>query len=228
MLEFYQAYKDADAMRTLVEEMIKNLVKKIFNSKSVEYEGKQVSFVKNFSVISFFDVLKRHALISDPENATREDFRLKAKQLGVDVAESESKEKIADSIFRKICRAKLVQPTFVVDYPLEVSPLAKKKKDKSNMTDRFQLIMGGLELANGFSELNDPVDQKERFLKQEELRKAGDGEAAEFDESFIEAMEYGMPPAGGVGIGIDRLVMFLLNIHNIKEAILFPTMRPKE
>lgn len=228
MLEFYQTYKDSVAMRQLVEEMVKSLVKKVYSSKSIEYEGKQISFAKNFSVISFSDVLRRHALISDPENAGRDDFKLKAKQLGVEVAESESKEKISDNIFKKICRAKLIQPTFVVDYPLEISPLAKKKKDKPHLADRFQLIIGGLELANGFSELNDPVDQKERFLTQEELRKAGDKEAAEPDESFIEAMEYGMPPAGGVGIGIDRLVMFLLNIHNIKEVILFPTMRPKE
>ncbi|MBU1179167.1 lysine--tRNA ligase [Patescibacteria group bacterium] len=227
MLEFYQAYKDAEFGRGFAEELIKNLVKKIFNKQLLEYEGHKVSFSKKFSVVSFYDVLKRHALINHPEDAPLEDFVLKARQFGIDVLKSDSKEKIADNIFKKVCRTKLIQPTFVIDYPIELFPLAKKKEDNSELADFFQLFVGGLELAKGYSELNNPLEQRERFKKQQELRRDGDREANEFDEDFIEAMEYGMPPACGVGIGIDRLAMFFLNVHNIRDAILFPTLRPK-
>jgi len=227
MLEFYAAYQDSLFMREEVEKMLKYLVKKVFKKESVGYEGNEIFFDKKFQVISFNEILKRYALIADLRNITLEELKLKAQQLGVSVDEADSKGKISDNIFKKICRPKIIQPTFIVDHPLDISPLAKKKEGAPDLADRFQLILGGLELVNGFSELNDPLEQKERFLKQQELRKAGDTEASELDEQFVEAMEYGMPPAGGVGIGIDRLAMFLLDIHNIKEAILFPTMRPK-
>jgi lysyl-tRNA synthetase class 2 len=227
MLEFYQAYCDTNFMRDLVESLIKNLVKKIFNKQTIDYENHQISFSKKFAVVNFFDVLKRHALVNDPINASLEDFQLKARQFGVEVLDSDSKEKIMDNIFKKVCRSKLIQPTFVTDYPLVLSPLAKRKGTSQEVVDRFQLIMGGLELVNAFSELNDPLEQAQRFRAQQELRRAGDKEASELDQSYLEALEYAMPPAVGVGIGIDRLVMFLLNVHNIKEVILFPTMRPK-
>lgn len=132
-----------------------------------------------------------------------------------------------DNIFKKICRPKIIQPTFIVDYPLGSSPLAKRKSDDPNLIDRFQLVIGGMELANGFSELNDPIDQRQRFAQQDKMREQGDKEVSPSDEDYLEAMEYGMPPAAGMGIGIDRLVMLLTNTHNIKEVILFPTMRPK-
>ncbi len=228
MLEFYQAYKDAEFGREFVEALIKTLVKKIFNKKNIEYEGNKISFSKNFAIMSFYDVLKRHALINNPESASLEDFRLKAQQFGVEISESDSKEKIADNIFSKVCRHKLVQPTFIIDHPLGLSPLSKKKEDNPNLVDRFQLIIGGLELVNGFSELNDSLDQRERFEKQQEARQAGDKEMPELDENYLEAMEYGMPPAYGVGIGIDRLAMFFLNVHNIRDVVLFPTLRPKK
>jgi len=228
MLEFYCAYEDAVFGRRLVENLFKAVIKKIFNKYVIIHEDKQISFSSPFAVITFSDILKRHALISNPEGASRDDFVLKARQFGIDVASSDSKEKIGDNIFKKICRPKIIQPTFVIDHPLAISPLAKKKEGSDSLADRFQLIAGGLELVNGFSELNDPIDQRERFLCQQEARKAGDAEAPEFDESFVEAMEYGMPPAVGVGIGIDRLAMLLLNAHNIKDVILFPTLRPKE
>lgn len=228
MLEFYQAYKDSSFAMGFVENLMKNLSKKIFGKSAVKYEDKQISFSKKFAEIPFFDVLKRYALINDVEDLSKEDMGLKARQFGIEVSSSDSKEKIADNIFKKVCRPKLVQPTFVVDHPLAISPLAKKKEDDAGLADRFQLIVGGLELANGFSELNDPLDQRERFEDQQEQRKTGDKEASEFDESFVEAMEYGMPPAVGVGVGIDRLVMFFTDMRNIKEVILFPTLRPKE
>lgn len=227
MLEFYAAYQDSLFMREEVEKMLKYLIKKVFKKESIVYEGNEIFFDKKFQVISFNEILKRYALIADLRDIPLEELKLKAQQLGVNVEGTDSKGKISDNIFKKICRPKIIQPTFIIDHPLDISPLAKQKEGAPDLADRFQLIIGGLELVNGFSELNDPLEQRERFLKQQELRKAGDAEAPEFDEQFVEAMEYGMPPAGGVGIGIDRLVMFFCDIRNIKEAILFPTMRPK-
>ena len=148
------------------------------------------------------------------------------KTYGIDIDENDSKWKIFEHIFKKICRPKIIQPTFVINYPIESSPLAKQVPSKP-ILDRFQLIIAGLELANGFSELNDPLEQAARFAMQEKMAEMGDMEANSSDADFLEAMEYGMPPAGGVGIGIDRLAMFLTDTHNIKEIILFPTMRPK-
>ena len=228
MLEFYQAYKDTTFAMGFVEDLIKSLAKKIFGRSVPKYGENQIIFSKKFAVVPFYDVLKRYALLNDAENLSKEDMALKARQFGIEVSPADSKEKIADNIFKKVCRPKLVQPTFVTDHPLGISPLAKKKEENPNLTDRFQLIIGGLELVNGFSELNDPLDQAERFEDQQSRRKAGDKETAEMDESYIEAMEYGMPPAVGVGIGIDRLVMFFTNTHNIREVVLFPTLRPKE
>lgn len=228
MLEFYAAYKDAEYLRGFIEEMFRALAKKVFGKPKIKSESGEIDFSKKFSVVSFNDILKRHALINDPEKATLDDLKLKAKQFGIEIGNSDSKGKISDNIFKKVCRPKIIQPTFVVDIPLELSPLAKKKEGEEDKVDRFQLIVGGLELANGFSELNDPIDQKERFEKQQELKKAGDKETAEFDKSFVEAMEYGMPPAAGAGIGIDRLIMFFTDTKNIREVVFFPTLRPRE
>ena len=163
----------------------------------------------------------------NPSALSRNDIALKAKQFGITVENHEAKEKIIDNIYKKICRPKLIQPTFIIDYPAEFSPFAKRKADNSSFIDRFQLVVGGIEIVNAFSELNDPFDQKERFLEQDRKRKEGEAEVSPSDEGYLEAMEYGMPPAGGVGVGVDRLVMLLSDTQNIKEVILFPTMKPK-
>ncbi len=229
MLEFYEAYSDAGKQMIFVEKMIKEVVKKTLKKSSVEFpatNGEKIDFSKKFATVSYFDLLKRHALISDIETISRDGIAINAKQFGVKVEDSETKEKIMDNIFKKLIRPKLIQPTFVVDYPVDYLPLAKRIEN-SELADAFQLYAGGYELIKAFSELNDPMDQKERFNLQEENKKAGDDEAQPSDAEFIESMEYGMPPAGGVGIGIDRLVMLLTNSHNIKDVILFPTMRPK-
>ncbi|MFC1756999.1 lysine--tRNA ligase [Patescibacteria group bacterium] len=228
MLEFYEAYADAEAGREIVENLIKNLVKKVLGKQKVEYEDQQISFSGKFSVVSFWDVLKRHALINNPENASSEDLKLKAQQFGIEVSKADTREKIADNIFRKVCRQKLIQPTFVIDYPIDLFPLTKAKEDDPKLADCFQLFIGGIEMVKGYSELNDPIDQKKRFEKQMELKKAGDKEALEMDKDFIEALEHGMPPAYGVGIGIDRMAMFFLGVHNIRDVVLFPTLKPKE
>lgn len=226
-LEFYESYQDAEGLRVFTEAMIKKLVKKIFKKETIKYQGQKIYFNKKFPAVSFFEVLKRYAFIMEPDKISTDELLLKAKQFGLNIDKSEPKWKIFDHIFKKICVPKIFQPTFVTDYPYESSPLAKKIPNKP-LLDRFQLIVGDLEIANGFSELNDPLEQRERFLMQEKLAASGDKEANPKDEDFLEAMEYGMPPASGAGMGIDRLVMLFTDTNNIKEVILFPTMRPKE
>ncbi len=227
MLEYYEAYSDATLGMAFVEKMLKTLVKKLFKKTSIEYDGAKIDFSKKFFAISYFDLLKRYALISHPESATLSELLLKAQQLAVETKPSDSVEKIMDSIYKRVCRSRLIQPTFIVDYPTATSPFAKKKENNPKFIDRFQLVIAGLELANGFSELNDPLDQRERYKEQDKKRDAGDREISPSDEAYLEAMEYGMPPAGGVGIGIDRLTMLLTNVKNIREVILFPTLRPR-
>ncbi len=228
MLEFYEAYSDAGKQMFFVEKLIKGVVKKITKKNEITYDEQKIDFSKKFAVINYFDLLKRYALISHPETTTREEFVLVAQRLAVPVADKEAPEKIMDNIYKKVCRPKLVQPTFIVDYPAASSPFAKRSEKNPALIDRFQLVIGGLEVVNAFSELNDPLDQRERYLEQDKKRKGGEAEVSPSDETYLEAMEYGMPPAGGVGVGIDRLVMILTGQKNIREVILFPTLRPKQ
>ncbi len=227
-LEYYESWSDSEKQRAFAEKIFKNIVKKVFGDTAITFDGNSIDFGKKFNVISFFDLLKRYALLTHPENATLEDLRLKANQLGVKFAPGDSLEKIMDGIYKKTCRPKLIQPTFVVDYPANYLPLAKKSPENPKLVDAFQLIVGGLELVKAFTELNDPLDQHERFMNQEKNKERGDKEAQPNDKDFVEALEYGMPPAGGVGIGIDRLVMLLTDTKNIREVILFPTLRPRQ
>jgi lysyl-tRNA synthetase class 2 len=227
MLELYESYRDAEYLRGFIEKILKEIVKKACKKKEIIYGENKISFAKKFSIISYFDILKRIALMPEPEKAGREDFSLRAKQFGIEVESFETKEKIADNIFKKICRPKIIQPCFVVDYPVGASPLAKRKPDNPEMIDRFQLIIAGLEIVNGFSELNDPIDQRKRFGEQDKLKEKGEKSVSPSDEDYLEALEYGMPPAAGLGLGIDRLIMLLTNTQNIREVILFPTLRPK-
>jgi len=226
MLEFYESYSDAKAQMVFVEKILKTLTKKLFGKSTIVYNKEKISFSKKFAVVSFFDLLKRYALIPDPENATLNELKLKAKQLGVDVSDTDASEKIMDNIYKKACRSKLIQPTFIVDYPIASSPFAKRKEGNDTLIDRFQFIVGGIEIVNAFSELNDPLEQKDRYKEQDKKRQTGEKEVSPSDEDFLEAMEYGIPPAGGVGVGVDRLAMFFTDTKNIKEVILFPTMRP--
>jgi len=228
MLEFYEAYSDAAKQMVFVEEMLKIIVKKVLGVSEIIFGENKIDFFKKFTVVSFLDLLKQFAGISDPQSATREDFSLKAKELDIKVESFDTKEKIADNIYKKACRPNLIQPTFIVNYPVDFLPLAKKKEKDKNFVDAFQLVVGGMEFVKAFSELNDPIDQRERFKKEEESLKAGNEEAQPADEDYLETMEYGMPPAGGVGIGIDRLAMLLTNTPNARDVILFPLMRPKE
>ncbi len=224
-VEWYASYWDEEIMMDCVERCLAFILKELGIKKDIAFDGKEISFAKKFSRFDFKELLQRYALIADYDRETRDSLAQRALQLGIDTSPRESKGKIADEIYKKICRPYLIQPTFITNHPLDISPLAKKKTDHT--VRRFQLIIGGLEIVNAFSELNDPIDQRERFEMQEKMSHGGEEEAHPFDEAFVEALEYGMPPAAGAAIGIDRLIMFLTDSKNIREVVLFPTMRPK-
>ncbi len=220
MLELYSAYKTREDLMKLIEELFQSLAKKFKN----DIPDAKVFLKKRWEKIGFEKFLEKETGLNF--NDSKEKWLKKAKSLGAIVDKKDSKEKIADGIFKKL-RGKIIEPTFVIDHPLEISPLAKKKADDPDKTARFQLIVFGSEIVNGFSELNDPIDQKQRFKKQAEIKKKGDIEAHPQDIDYIEALEYGMPPTAGLGIGIDRLVTVLTRSSSLKEVILFPFMKPR-
>lgn len=227
MLECYAAYWDEEDMMKFIEKFFLALTKVFGEKGAVMFDGKEIKSKKPFARVSFKELLSRYAQITDYEKESRDSLATRARQLGVDADAHESKGKIADEVYKKVCRPYLIQPTFVVNHPLEISPLAKKRDRSQTEVRRFQLIVAGMEVMNGFAELNDPIDQRERLEIQEKERGGGEEEAMRFDEDFIEALEYGMPPAAGLGIGIDRLVMLLTGMKNIREVVLFPTLKPK-
>lgn len=228
MLESNEAYADAKGLMEFTEKLFKFVIKKLFGKNKITYARQNIDFSSKFATVTFYDLLRRHALIPEPQKLSRKEAAVKAEQLGVKVEDEDALEKILDNIYKKTARPKLIQPTFIVDYPVAMNPFAKRKKDNPTLIDRFQLVIGGMELVNAFSELNNPIDQKERYLEQDEKGRAGEGEISPSDREYIEAMEYGMPPNGGIGIGIDRLAMFLTDTENIKEVIFFPTLRPRK
>ncbi|MDP3661621.1 MAG: lysine--tRNA ligase [bacterium] len=227
MLESQEAFADAKSQRDFVEELIKYVVNKLFGKLQISYNGNEIDFEKPFAVVTFYDLIRQYAFIPSPEKATVEELTLSAKRFGVEVGNIRTREKLLDGIYKKSARPKLIQPTFIIDYPVEMNPFAKRKEDDPTLIDRFQLIAGTLEFVNAFSELNDPIDQAERYAEQDKKKRAGEGEISPSDKIYLEAMEYGMPPNGGIGIGIDRLAMLLTDSHNIRDVIFFPTLRPK-
>jgi lysyl-tRNA synthetase class 2 len=227
MLEFYEAYSDATKQMNFTEEMIKRIVKSLYDKESIIWNESEISFKDKFEVVSYYDLFKKYAGIKNPENINKEDLENKAKELDIEIGKGDSYYTIMDNIYKKVARPELMQPTFIIDYPVNYLPLAKKKEENPNLVGAFQLVVGGIEIVKAFSELNDPQDQRARFEEQEKFKTEGDSEAQVLDEDFLEAMEFGIPPAGGVGIGIDRLTMLLTNTKNIKEVILFPTLKPK-
>lgn len=228
MLEFYGAYETAATQMVFVEKMLKTIVKKVFKKTSIASGEEVIDLSKKFTVISFFDLFKRYASIDAPETMSRDEWALTAERHGVHVEPHDAIEKIMDNVYKKACRPKIVQPTFIIDYPAAFSPFAKRQEKNPTLIDRFQLVIDGIEMVNAFSELNDPLDQRARYEEQDKKKKGGEGDVSPSDEDYIEAIEYGLCPAGGVGVGIDRLVMLLTNTRNIREVVLFPTMRPKE
>ena len=228
MLEFYQAYSDYEDLMDLTEDMMRKLTSNLFDSNQVSYQDETYDLEKPFERMTVFEsILKHNKAINDSDLQSLEKIRNVAEKLEVPFEENYGLGKIQIEIFEKTVESKLLSPTFITQFPTEVSPLARKNSDDPFVTDRFEFFIAGREIANGFSELNDPEDQAERFNKQVEEKKSGDAEAMHFDDDYIKALEYGMPPTAGEGIGIDRLVMFLTDSPSIRDVILFPHMRQK-
>ena len=224
VLEFYWAYADYKDLMKLTETLFETLLKKISGKTEIEYEGKKINFKTPWPRIEFSQLLKRETKIN-LEEISLEALKKEAKKLGADFEKGAQKAEIADEIYKKICRGNIWQPTFIINHPTGSFPLAKPLENDPKKLANFQLVAAGWELINAFSELNDPLEQKKRFQEQEKFYKAGLEEAQRQDLDFIEALEYGMPPAAGFGMGIDRLVALLTNSHSLREIILFPTMR---
>jgi lysyl-tRNA synthetase class 2 len=234
MLEFYISYKDYNYLMDFTEELIPQVCREINGGLSVPYGEDSdsgntgtIDLTPPWPRISMMEAMKQEgvdpAVFSDSDRAKEFAFDNR-----IDIEKKAGHAKVLDEIFSKKIEPKLVQPTFITDYPVELSPLAKRKKDDPKFVERFELFIGGREVANAFSELNDPADQKERFMEQVRAREQGDEEANYMDEDFVRALEYGMPPAAGEGIGIDRLFMILTNTASIRDVILFPQLRPEQ
>jgi lysyl-tRNA synthetase, class II len=228
MLEFYQAYSTYDDMMSLTEEMLSSLAIKIVGSQSFKYGDRDVDLTPPWPRITVKESLLNHGVLNSNEVEDRNAVFIKALELGVPVDKDDSLGKLLMAIFDEVVEGTLWGPVFVHHYPVEVSPLARRNDDDPSVTDRFELYVCGREMANAFTELTDPVDQRNRFEEQVRARQAGDEEAHFLDEDFLRALEYGMPPAAGEGLGIDRLVMLLTNAQSIREVILFPHMRPEK
>lgn len=227
-IELYQAYADYKDMMNLTEDLIVTTAKEILGTFKIEYQGQEIDLTPPWQRLTMVEAIKKYVGVDFDEITSLEEAKKVAKDLNIEVKDEHNLGHIINEIFEQKVEEHLVQPTFIMDYPVEVSPLAKKKKDNPLFTERFELFITSREMANAFSELNDPFDQKERFLEQLKERQQGNIEAHMMDEDFIEALEYGMPPTGGLGIGIDRLVMLLTNSYSIRDVLLFPTMKPKE
>ncbi|WP_028306509.1 lysine--tRNA ligase [Desulfitibacter alkalitolerans] len=228
MMELYQAYADYEDMMEITENMIAFIAKEVLGGTKAIYQGQEIDLTPPWERITMVDAVKKFANVDYNEWKTVEDAINAARQIGIGVEKGSTMGEILNLIFEEKVEPHLVQPVFIKDYPIEISPLAKKIEGNESFTYRFEAFVVNRELANAFSELNDPIDQKERFEKQMELRDKGDEEAQRMDDDFVRALEYGMPPAGGLGIGIDRLVMLLTDSPSIRDVILFPTMRPRE
>ncbi len=224
MLELYVPYKDYNWMMNFVEELIQQVCLKVFNTLEFEYENKKINFARPWKRISMVETILEKVGINLID-ATFEDLLQVAKRMHLDLSKINSRAKLIDEIFSASVESELVQPTFVIDYPLELSPLAKKHRTKKGVVERFEAYVVGKEICNAFSELNDPIDQRERFEEQLKMKESGDEEAHQIDEDFLRALEYGMPPTAGLGIGIDRLTMILTNQSSIRDVIFFPQMK---
>ncbi|MDQ5984028.1 MAG: Lysine--tRNA ligase [Eubacteriales bacterium SKADARSKE-1] len=228
-IELYEAYTDYNKMMEHTENIVNAAAKAVCGSEIINYQGEQINLSKPFKRITMIDAVKEVTGIDFGEFiGNTEKAREVAKELHFEIKDSNTWGDILNLAFEEKVEETLVQPTFVCDYPVEVSPLTKRKKDMPELVERFELFIARREMANAYSELNDPIDQRERFVKQVELRDAGDEEANMLDEDFLTALEYGMAPTGGLGIGIDRLVMLLTDSASIRDVIIFPTMKPKE
>ncbi len=227
MLEFYVAYATYEDLMNLTEELFVYLLKKLFGRLALTYQGTPIDFTPPWPRISLTDSLKNVGGIPEKVLSDNQALRDLARTKGIEVGDNEGVGRILERLLEHLVEPQVVQPTFIVNYPIEVSPLSRRKDDNSEIAERFELFVAGKEIVNGFSELNDPDDQRERFLKQASLRDSGDEEALFMDEDYLRSLEYGLPPTAGEGVGIDRLVMLLTDSPSIRDVILFPQMRKK-
>ena len=228
LLELYQAYTDYYGMMDLVEDLIRTVSQKVLGTTNITYQGEEIDLSKPFERLTMVDAVKKYADIDFNEIEDEAEAKALAKKHNIEFEDRHKKGDILNFFFEEYVEEHLVQPTFIMDHPVEISPLASRKPEDPDFTERFELFITRREFANAFSELNDPLDQRVRFEAQEALRAAGDEEANETDEDFLTALEYGMPPTGGIGIGIDRLVMLLTDSAAIRDVLLFPTMKNLE
>ena len=227
-LELYQAYADYHDIMALTEELITRLVVELFGRPEIEYKGQRIQFTPPWRRIALRASLIEIGGLTEEQLEDENKLRSIAKELGIPTAEALGYGKLLGEVFERLVEPHLIQPTFITDFPVEISPLARRKRDNPDLVERFELFIGGLELANAFSELNDPFEQRHRFESQARQRAAGDEEAHVMDKDYVLSLLYGLPPTGGLGIGIDRLVMLLCDARSIREVILFPLLRPIE
>ena len=226
VMEIYVAYKDYEWMMEFTEEMIEKAVMDLHDKTEIPLGEHQINFQQPFNRITFLGAIEKFTG-TDVSKMSEDELRTFCKSLHIETDESMGKAKLLDEIFGEKCEPNFIQPIFVMDYPKEMSPLCKMHRDNPELTERFELMVNGKELANAYTELNDPIDQRERFEEQMKLSEKGDDEAMFIDQDFLRALEYGMPPTSGMGIGVDRLVMFLTNQTSIQDVLLFPQMRPE-
>src|SRR5690606_32529825 len=224
--ELYAAYADADFMMQLTEEIFAYIAQEVAGSTKIVFQGQEIDLTPPWPRVPMLEAIKQYSGV-DLTGMTAEQARQAAKEKGLEVEPNASYGSVVDEFFDTFVEPKLIQPTFITEHPVDVSPLAKRKKDNTNLTDRFEPFIVTWEMANGFTELNDPIDQEQRFRQQMAQREAGDTEAHMMDEDYIRALEYGMPPAGGLGLGIDRMVMLFTDSPSIRDVLLFPHMRPR-
>lgn len=226
LLELYEAYTDFNGMMEITENLFRHVAQKVLGTGKIQFGGVDLDLDQPFERISMKDAVKKYAGVDFDTVETLEDAKKLAEEHHLEVEPHHLKGDILNLFFEEFCEDKLVQPTFLTGHPVEISPLAKRDEKNPGYTERFELFICGREYANAFSELNDPIDQKNRFLEQMKKREAGDDEASLMDDDFVTALEYGMPPTGGMGLGIDRLVMLITGAASIRDVILFPTMKP--
>lgn len=226
LMELYQAYTDYNGMMDLTEAMFRHLAEVVCGTTTITYQGTEIDLGKPFERLTMTEAVKRWGGVDFDTVSTLEEARALARERGIEVAERHEKGDILNLFFETYCEEKLIQPVFIMDHPIEISPLTKKKPSDPSKVERFELFIYGREMCNAYSELNDPIDQRARFAAQDALAAAGDAEANHTDEDFLNALEIGMPPTGGIGYGIDRLVMLLTDSPSIRDVLLFPTMKP--
>jgi lysyl-tRNA synthetase class 2 len=227
-LELYQAYADYQDVMRLTENVVAAIALDVLGTTKITYQGQELDLTPPWNRMTMPEAIKKYSDVDFSTVKTIEEARAIAERLHIKYEKNDGIGKILNSVFEEVAEKHLIQPTFIIGHPTEISPLAKRNKDNPEITDRFEAFIFARELANGFSELNDPIDQKGRFQSQVSQRESGDDEAHMMDEDYITALEYGLPPTGGLGIGIDRLVMLLTDSSSIRDVILFPYMRSKD